>query len=303
MSRAIRLKEFPKSTEIVNTPPDWYVAARDSSLLPQPYKIKTDENGFILPEPPSKPNCPTIIFLGDSVLEGMFSLPEDRICSRLQTILAKEQGLDVAILNAGYSGATVLHSFNTFMNKIIPLRPAAVLLMTGMVDFDVALFEASFWSKDCWIEPIIEIGKDNTERDPNKISEPSYENQSRIMAMFSAASRIFDVPVWYATLPHRQVFSGEYINKAFKDRDAFDRQVHLHRGVNEVTRQAAYRDMVPLFDLEMDLADRTDIFYDMFHLNSAGGEAAARSLIKCGIAEGLQAIIRDAEPSLVAGTV
>ena len=303
MPRAIRLKEFPKSMEIVNTPPDWYVAARDSSLLQQPYKIKTDENGFILPEPPSKPDCPTVIFLGDSVLEGMFSLPEDRICSRLQRILAEEKGIDVAILNAGYSGATILHSFNTFMNKIIPLRPAAVVLMTGMVDFDVALFKASFWSKDCWIEPIIEIGKDNNVRDPNKISAPSYENQSRLMAMFSAASRIFKVPVWYATLPHRQVFSGEYVSKTFKDRNAFDQAVSLHRGVNEVTRRAALRDRVPLFDLEMDLADRTDIFYDMFHLNAAGGEAAARSLIKCGIAGELQAVIGNEEPRLMVGAI
>jgi hypothetical protein len=303
MPRAIRLKEFPKSTEIVNTPPDWYVAARDSSLLQQPYKINTDENGFILPDPRSRPNCPSVIFIGDSVLEGMFSLPEDRICSRLQQILSKEENIDVAILNGGYSGATILHSFNTFLNKIIPLRPTAVVLMTGMVDYDVSLFKASFWSKDCWIEPIIEIGKDNTWRDPDKTSEPSFENQSRVMAMFSAASRIFEVPVWYATLPHRQVFSGEYVNKAFKDRGEFDRLMRLHRGVNEVTRRAAFRDMVPLFDLEMDLADRTDIFYDIFHLNPAGGEAAARSLIKCGIVEGLQAIITKAAPSIVAGAV
>src|SRR5436853_4558708 len=128
MPRAIRLKEFPKRAEIVNVPPDWYVAARDSSLVQQAYKINTDANGFILPQPEGNPNSPNIIFLGDSVLEGMFSLPEDRLCSRLQNILATEEGVDVTVLNAGYSGATILHSFNTFINKIIPLRPTAVVL-------------------------------------------------------------------------------------------------------------------------------------------------------------------------------
>jgi hypothetical protein len=297
MPRAIRLKEFPKSTEIFNTPPDWYVAARDSSLVQQQYKIKTDENGFILPEPTSKPNCPTVIFLGDSVLEGMFSLPEDRLCSRLQNILAKENGIDVTVLNGGYSGATILHSFNTFMNKIIPLRPAAVVLMTGMVDFDVALFKASFWSRDCWIEPIIEIGENSQWRDPDKRNEPRFEDQKRLMAMFSAASRIFEVPVWYATLPHRQVFAGAYVEKAFKDRSAFDREVSLRQGVNDVTREAALRDGVPLFDLELDLARRTDIFYDMFHLNPVGGEVVARSMIKCGFAERLKGVIQAAQKS------
>ena len=35
MPRAIRLKEFPRSTVISNTPPDWYAAARDPSLVQQ----------------------------------------------------------------------------------------------------------------------------------------------------------------------------------------------------------------------------------------------------------------------------
>jgi hypothetical protein len=48
---------------------------------------------------------------------------------------------------------------------------------------------------------------------------------------------------------------------------------------------------VPLFDLERNLADRTDIFFDMFHLNTVGGELAARSLIKCGFAERLKTAI------------
>jgi hypothetical protein len=48
---------------------------------------------------------------------------------------------------------------------------------------------------------------------------------------------------------------------------------------------------VPLFDLELRLADRTDIFYDMFHLNAVGGEAVARSLIACGFAARLQTAI------------
>ena len=60
------------------------------------------------------------------------------------------------------------------MNKIIPLRPAVVVLMTGTVDFDVALFQASFWSNDCWIEPIFEIGQNNQLRDPNKRLEPLF---------------------------------------------------------------------------------------------------------------------------------
>jgi hypothetical protein len=31
--------------------------------------------------------------------------------------------------------------------------------------------------------------------------------------------RTFDVSVWYATVPHRQVFEGEWVRKVFKSRD------------------------------------------------------------------------------------
>jgi hypothetical protein len=62
-----------------------------------------------------------------------------------------------------------------------------------------------------------------------------------------------------------------------------------------VTRQAAIKDSVPLFDIERDLSDRIDSFYDMFHLNAVGGEAVARSLIRYGLVAELRAAIRAAE--------
>jgi lysophospholipase L1-like esterase len=238
----------------------------------------------------SKPNCPTVIFLGDSVIEGMFARPETRICSRLQDILGNEEDVHVAVLNAGYSGATVLHSFNTFTNKIIPIRPAAVVLMTGMVDVDVALLKASFWSRDCWIEPIVDLNEKNQWRDPDRRTARSFDDQWRLITMFAGASRTFDVPVWFATAPHRQVFEGEYVAKTSKSRADFDRDVSQYKAVNDVMRRVAMKEGVPLFDLESDLAHRTEMFYDMFHLNAVGGEAAARSLIKCGFIERLRSV-------------
>jgi len=286
--RAIRLKEFPKSTEITHTPPEWYLAACNPSLVKQPYKLATDENGFILPDPVSKPGCPAVIFLGDSVVESMYAHPQTRFCSRLQDILGKEEGAYVAVLNAGYSGATVLHSFNTFMNKIIPLRPAAVVLMTGISDAYVSVVKDSFWCRDCWMEPIIHLEHTNPDMDPDRRSEPSLDDQRRLMTMFAAASRTFAVPVCFATVPHCQVFEGEWVGKMFKSRADFDYVVTPRQRVNDVTRRVAIKEGVPLFDIEADLVHRTDIFYDMFHLNPVGGEAVARSLIKGGFIDKLQ---------------
>jgi len=99
------------------------------------------------------------------------------------------------------------------------------------------------------------------------------------------------VPIWYATLPCGQVFEGEYVERRFNTRADVDREVKLRLGADDATRRAALRDNVALFDLESHLADRTDIFYNTFDLNAAGGEVVARSLITCGFAARLQTAI------------
>ena len=92
----------------------------------------------------------------------------------------------------------------------------------------------------------------------------SFDDQRRLLIMFATASRVFKVPVWFATLPHRQVFDGEYIAKAFKSRADFDYDVNRRKAVNAVTRDIAAKEGVPLFDLKSDLASRTDIFMICF---------------------------------------
>jgi GR25 family glycosyltransferase involved in LPS biosynthesis len=283
--RFIRLKEFPPSSEISNTPTDSYIAARDSSLIRQAYKITTDQDGFILPRSGGRAHARKIVIIGDSVVESMYIEPERRFCSRLEDILCDELGLDVTVLNGGYGGATSLHSFNVFLNKLIQVRPAAVILMTGIVDVDVAHLKASYWNHDCWLEPIIDITTTNTWRDNDSLPYPSFDDRTKILTLFATASELFDIPLWYATIPHRQVFSGEYVQKAFSNKADFDRQVHLRKLMNHVTRRFAINAEKPLFDLELELGARSDIFHDMFHLNSLGSEAVARGLVKCGIGD------------------
>lgn len=163
MKRAIRLKEFEPNSRIVNTPPDWYIAARDPSLPQKEYEIVTDENGFIVPaqrRPGRK-----IIVLGDSVVEGMFLDPDRRFCSVLNDVLGQHFGDEVEVLNGGYSGATILHLLNVFINKVIPLSPLAVVIMTGIVDVDTAKKRLSFWNNDCWLEPLFDLHNNNSARD------------------------------------------------------------------------------------------------------------------------------------------
>src|SRR5437762_14388846 len=97
--------------------------------------------------------------------------------------------------------------------------------------------------------------------------------QAWIHEMFAAASRTFAVPVWFATVPHCQVFEGEWVGKMFKSRADFDYLVTPRQRVNDVTRRVAIKEGVPLFDIEADLVHRTDLCSAMFHFNPVVDEA------------------------------
>jgi hypothetical protein len=285
--RAIRLKEFPPATTLHNTPPDWYDISRDASLAQKSYRIETDEFGFIKSHDGA--GCGNrVIFLGDSFVEGMFLDPEHRFCSILEARLRRAHHVEASVLNGGYSGATTLHSLNVSINKIIPLSPLAVILMTGIVDVDVALKQASFWSRDCGLEPIVDTQTENTSRDHNDRPCHDFADRKRMLAIFATAAGQFGIPLWFATFPHRQVNRGAYVSKAFPDRAAFDSEVRLRRRANDVTRRFAIREKMKLFDVEIELLDRDDIFYDMYHLNSSGGAVVADCLVRLGIADALR---------------
>jgi len=283
MRRAIRLKEFTSSSVIRHTPPDWYIQSKDPTLENKECLIRTDEHGFILSGPSPVSSTIRLVVLGDSVVEGMFVDENARFCSRLEALLSNLCDSPVQVLNSGYSGATSLHLYNVFVNKVIPLRPAAVILMSGIVDADVALRKAAYWSNDCWLEPIVDLDTNNTSRDNELRSSPDYSSREKILTMFQVASSLFDIPVWYATIPYRQTFEGEYVQKAFSNRSAFDAEVASYRLVNASTRKFALDRGLSLFDLEFKLMDMDNIYYDMFHHNSAGGEIVAKSLLEAGL--------------------
>jgi hypothetical protein len=76
--RFIRLKEFRPCSTIVKAPLDSYIATHDSSLIRQPYKITTDQDGFILPRSGGRTHGRKIVVIGDSVVESMYSEPDHR---------------------------------------------------------------------------------------------------------------------------------------------------------------------------------------------------------------------------------
>jgi hypothetical protein len=289
MRRAIRLKEYPPGSVIRNIPPDWYLHAKDSTLETGEYIIRTDHNGFILAGEHYISSDTQIVVLGDSIVEAMYVAEHLRMCSCLEASLTRVVGVPVQVLNGGYSGATSLHLLNVFLNKVVPLKPVAVILMTSVLDADVAVRKGDYWNKDCWLEPLVDIDKHNTSRDNEFRSTPDFSSRPRLLSLFQTAGALFDIPVWFATAPHRQLFQGEYVEKTFKDRSDFDAEVAQRRAVNAITRQFALENRAVLFDLELSMIDMHDIYYDMFHHNARGGPLAAKHFIDAGLARVLAA--------------
>lgn len=239
--------------------------------------MHTDEHGFVKSNdgPVSERR---IVVLGDSVVEGMFVDEDDRLCAKLEALLNRRFQTSLSVLNAGYSGATLLHSFNVFLNKIVPLRPEAVVLMSGFVDVDVGKVRKSFWSTDCWLEPIVDVDADNTARDKDLLGSPDYSDREKLLELVLGAAGIFQVPLIMATVPHRFSRECEYTRRSGISPDEFARELGLRKAVNQQVRQIALRHGIPLIDLEIGLMGNDHIFYDAFHLHAAGSHVVANEM-------------------------
>ncbi|QGY05194.1 SGNH/GDSL hydrolase family protein [Methylobacterium mesophilicum SR1.6/6] len=291
MSRAIRLKEYAPCASSRFSPPDWYMNQVNSSFVRKEFVINTDQNGFIKPYADSADSERSIIVLGDSVVESMYMDESLRICAMLDKYVNQQSDHNLRVLNAGYSGATLLHAFNVLLNKIVPLNPTAVVIMTGIVDVDVIERKASFWTNDKWLEPIITLDRDNPSRDNDLTDDLRIQHRFAILNMFKCVSVEFGIPIWFATVPHQQNYNNDWVKTRMSETD-FKKTVVGRRFVNNSTRIFCIKNDIPFFDLELSLLDRDDIFYDFFHFNELGGSVAAQAFIDGGLVGHLNEVLR-----------
>lgn len=289
MSRAIRLKEYAPSTTSKFWPPDWYMNQVNETFIRKEFVIRTDNDGFIQPNAYCSKADEALIVLGDSVVEGMYMDECLRLCSILDKKINTGERRELRVLNAGYSGSTLLHMFNVFLNKIVPLRPTAVLVMAGIVDVDAVSKKDSFWSKDKWLEPIISLDSDNPFRDENFADKPHLSHRYALLELFHKTSSEFDIPIYFATVPHLQIYGSDWVKSRITEKD-YRLIVNNRRLINNTTRVFCIKNNVPFYDLELSLGDRDDIFYDYFHFNEIGGSVAAQALIDAGLIEALESV-------------
>lgn len=275
MTRFIRLKEWGINLDTARAPDEAYMSRCDASLDPGPHRFRTDSNGYIVSGNTS-PNAAPFLVFGDSVVENMFCSEERRMCAVLEQLM-RESGEEVNVLNGGVTGATTLNLLNSFISKGISLNPKGVILMSGVIDIDVALKPSGFWTNARYFAPLGWMNDPGTPDEPY-VSTPDWGQRGRLLAVFSEAAKAHDIPFWCATIPHRTQYDDPYITKKYRIPDPFVRNVSLRRGANKSTRDFCKNHQVGLIDLEAIFDHRSDLFYDEFHLNEFGAEEVAKAI-------------------------
>jgi lysophospholipase L1-like esterase len=156
IKRYVKLRENRPLYSDVIVPPQTTMDISDT-LVKKDYKFRIDENGFIVPSKIHDNPYLTLVFLGGSTTECCYVEEENRFPYIVGRLIEKRTGLRTNSYNAGKAGNTSLHSLDALLNKIIPIKPDVVIMMHNTNDLGVLLYENTFWTKNPFRSPLVEI--------------------------------------------------------------------------------------------------------------------------------------------------
>lgn len=142
--RSIILREPRVSSNLAQSPPRGLLQVADG-LEDKPYRLRTDDNGFILPSRIHDAPDISIVFLGGSTTECHFMDEKERfpylVGRNLETILKKK----VNTYNTGHAGNNTLHCDLILQAKVLPMRPQFAVLMECINDLTLLAMLGDYW--------------------------------------------------------------------------------------------------------------------------------------------------------------
>ncbi len=156
IKRYVKLRESRPLYSDVLLPPQNTMDISDG-LVKKGYPFRIDENGFIMPSKIHPDPQLTLAFLGGSTTECAYVDEENRFPYLVGRLLEKKTGLRTDSYNAGKAGNTSLHSLDVLLNKVIPVKPDVAIMMHNVNDLAVLIFEKTFWTKNPYRSPLVEI--------------------------------------------------------------------------------------------------------------------------------------------------
>jgi hypothetical protein len=156
IKRYVKLRESRPLYSDVIIPPQNTMDISDG-LVRKGYPFRVDKNGFIMPSKIHDNPQLTLAFLGGSTTECSYVEEENRFPYLVGRLVEKKTGLRTDSYNAGKAGNTSLHSLDVLLNKVIPVKPDVAIMMHNVNDLAVLLFEKTFWTKNPYRSPLVEI--------------------------------------------------------------------------------------------------------------------------------------------------
>lgn len=147
LKRYIDLREHQPYSDYQSHPSADHLALTDS-LKDGNYRLRIDKDGFIEPSRRHKHPDLTLVFLGGSTTECNYVAETNRFPLQVALDLEKDLGIKVNAFNGGVGGNHTLHSLNSLVNKVIPLKPDMVLILHNINDLNTLLYEGDYYNEN-----------------------------------------------------------------------------------------------------------------------------------------------------------
>lgn len=273
LKRYIKLREHLPNTREIQTPPEDYLRKTDDTLSSEAKSINIDEDGYIASGRGRDRSLPALLILGDSTVENYWISEPKRIAAVLEAKFF-EESIELNALNAGVSGANLLHSLGVLLTKGLAERLVGIIYCGGPIDAFYCSIESTYWTSYSAFIPIVTAeGRDSAVPEQGRLD---FESRNKLMATMKAIADIHDVPLWITTYHCRQEPYEFFADKA----DAWGAQLRMNKTINAATRRFCEKTGSNLIDLERIFFGRDELLYDNFHLNEAGCPEVADTIFE-----------------------
>lgn len=260
-NRSIRLKEHEPNSDKSYEVADKYRIESNETLGEGPFRVRTDQDGFILTgnEPA---DGPPVVFLGDSFVESSFASEQARFVSQVERLTGYR------CLNGGYSGSTSLHLLNAMVNKVYPLVGIGgkVVFIVGQTDSALD-HDKTYWTDHKRGTPVIPSARTSG---PVPAGLDSTRRVLKV-AIDTAAALGIDLVLGISAFSTPDFGTDRAIRAQYKrNRDAFERIQKKRVEMADAVREVAANEGVPFIDAHAFMGGDTAYFYDELHLNEAG---------------------------------
>lgn len=261
--RFIRLKEYRPFMDEVRVPGDDYIDTTDGTLAKREFRIRADGDGYLVTGGGRFDEAPAILAIGDSAIENFWIEEDNRICALLEKKM-REEGYSINVLNAGVSGANILHSLIVLLSKGLAENLAGILYMGGAVDAVYCSIEGSFWTRSPDLKSI--VTQATSDGPAARQVEMELQGRRRLLGCLAAIADIHELPLWVATFHNRKMPCGNYNGRP----DEWAAVVAANKMINQSTRDFCNDKQRRLVDLDRLLDGQDQLLYDRFHLNEKG---------------------------------